>query len=27
LIEYDWQSYSKGIDKMMEWIINDIRKK
>ncbi len=26
-IEYDWQSYSKGIDNMMEWIINDIRKK
>jgi len=27
LIEYDWESYSKGIDKMMEWIINDIRMK
>ncbi|WP_412986403.1 S41 family peptidase [Pontimicrobium sp. IMCC45349] len=27
LIEYDWQSYSKGIDNMMEWVINDIRKK
>ena len=26
LIEYDWQSYSKGIDNMMEWVINDIRK-
>ncbi|MEA3437303.1 MAG: S41 family peptidase [Thermodesulfobacteriota bacterium] len=25
LIEYDWKSYSKGIDNMMEWIINDIR--
>ena len=25
LIEYDWESYSKGIDNMMEWIINDIR--
>ena len=25
LIEYDWQSYSKGIDNMMEWIINDIK--
>jgi hypothetical protein len=27
LIEYDWQSYSKGIDNMMEWIINDIKEK
>ncbi|WOD43530.1 S41 family peptidase [Hwangdonia lutea] len=25
LIEYDWNSYSKGIDNMMEWVINDIR--
>lgn len=25
LIEYNWESYSKGIDNMMEWIINDIR--
>ncbi len=25
LIEYDWKSYSKGIDNMMEWVINDIR--
>jgi hypothetical protein len=24
LIEYDWKSYSKGIDNMMEWVINDI---
>ena len=27
LIEYDWESYSKGKDNMMEWIINDIRRK
>ena len=27
LIEYDWKSYSKGIDNMMEWVINDIRSK
>jgi hypothetical protein len=27
LIEYDWQSYSKGIDNMMKWIINDIKEK
>lgn len=27
IIEYDWQSYFKGTDNMMEWIINDIRKK
>ena len=25
LIEYDWKSYSKGIDNMMEWVIDDIR--
>jgi len=25
LIEYDWNSYSKGIDNMMEWVINEIR--
>ena len=25
LIEYDWKSYSKGIDNMMKWVINDIR--
>ena len=25
LIEYDWKSYSKGIDNMMEWVINDIK--
>lgn len=25
-IAYDWESYSKGIDNMMEWVINDIRK-
>lgn len=27
LIEYDWESYSKGKDNMIEWIINDIRGK
>lgn len=27
LIEYDWKSYSKGIDNMMEWVINDIQSK
>lgn len=27
LIEYDWKSFSKGIDNMMEWVINDLRKK
>lgn len=27
LIEYDWESYSKGKDNMMEWIINDIKGK
>jgi hypothetical protein len=27
LIEYDWKSYSKGIDNMMEWVINDIKLK
>ncbi len=26
-IEYDWKSYAKGIDNMMEWVINDIRNK
>ena len=26
LIEYDWDSYSKGNDNMSEWIINDIKK-
>lgn len=25
LIKYDWKSYSKGIDNMMEWVIKDIR--
>lgn len=24
-IAYDWQSYSKGIDNMMQWVIKDIR--
>ena len=27
LIEYDWNSYSKGIDNMMEWVINDLQNK
>ena len=27
LIEYDWKSFSKGIDNMMEWVLNEIRKK
>lgn len=27
LIEYDWESYSKGKDNMMEWIIKDIKGK
>ena len=27
LIEYEWNSYSKGIDIMMEWVINDIKLK
>ena len=27
LIEYDWNRYSKGIDNMMEWVINDIKLK
>ncbi|MBO6588890.1 MAG: hypothetical protein JJ885_14400 [Muricauda sp.] len=27
LIAYDWKSFSKGVDNMMEWIINDIRNK
>lgn len=27
LIEYDWKSYSKGIDNMINWVINDIRNK
>ncbi len=27
LIEYDWKSYSNGIDNMMQWIINDIKTK
>lgn len=27
LIKYDWKSYSNGIDNMMEWIINDLKKK
>jgi hypothetical protein len=26
-IEYDWKSYSKGNDNMMEWIINEIKEK
>lgn len=26
LIEYDWQSYSNGIDNMMEWVVRDIKK-
>jgi hypothetical protein len=25
LIEYDWNRFSKGIDNMMEWVINDIK--
>ncbi len=25
LIEYDWKSYSNGIDNMMQWIINEIK--
>lgn len=25
LIPYDWKRYSKGIDNMMEWVINDIK--
>ena len=27
LIKYNWQSYSKGIDNMIEWVINDIKGK
>lgn len=27
LIEYDWKSYFKGKDNMMEWVIRDIRDK
>jgi len=27
LIEYDWESYSRGRDNMMEWIINDLKRK
>ncbi|TPN82884.1 S41 family peptidase [Aquimarina algicola] len=27
LIEYDWESFSKGIDNVMEWVINDIKEK
>lgn len=27
LIEYEWESYSKGIDKMMQWIINNLKEK
>lgn len=27
LIEYNWKSYSKGIDNIMEWVINDIQGK
>ncbi len=27
LIEYDWKSFSTGIDNMMEWVIKDIRNK
>ncbi|WP_296385993.1 S41 family peptidase [Winogradskyella sp.] len=27
LIEYDWKSFSKGIDNMMQWVINDIQNK
>jgi hypothetical protein len=27
LIAYDWESYSKGIDNMMVWVINDMRNK
>lgn len=27
LIEYDWESYSKGKDNMMQWIINDLKGK
>lgn len=27
LIEYNWKSYSKGIDNIIEWIINDIQGK
>ena len=25
LIEYNWESYSKGIDNMLEWVIKDIK--
>ncbi|MCW5517962.1 S41 family peptidase [Muriicola sp. Z0-33] len=25
LIEYEWESYSKGIDNIMEWVISDIK--
>lgn len=27
LIEYDWNSYSKGVDNMLEWVIDDIKEK
>jgi len=27
LIPYDWNSYAQGKDNMMEWIINDMKKK
>ena len=27
LIEYDWESYSKGKDNMLEWVIDDIKEK
>lgn len=27
LIKYDWENYSRGIDNMMEWIINDLRER
>lgn len=26
LIEYEWESYSNGIDNMMKWVINDMKK-
>jgi C-terminal processing protease CtpA/Prc len=27
LMEYDWESFSKGRDNMMEWVIRDMREK
>ena len=26
VIEYSWESYSKGVDNMLDWVVDDLKK-